>query len=331
MSEQPRRRRRQQMPSDELNREEIRVEKQNPSSISEERPSAIQTSISKPRKKKKKSKQGIVVVIAVFVITLIVGLLAISYFAITANSRQTIVSEVLSTPSPVFELMPTATPTLTPTESPIQSDESTVSIPVIHEEFSIRNGINFGMKKTEVIKKEQEHGNTEGKLFRNISIAKKTAELQNWTTYLVDNQYIVQSQIVGNSGLVIYSFNSDDEMNSLRYLVESGFNSTPLTDSLVAKYGKPLFTDGTAPFDSHSLNYYHLSNNREIGATLLNYAGWLVKFDNTYVCIESVQFACYDYEYYYYENITYTPISEDLFNLYQESLVNQQQSFANDI
>ena len=42
-------------------------------------------------------------------------------------------------------------------------------------------------------------------------------------------------------------------------------------------------------------------------------------------------YSYYDYDHYYYENITYTPISEALFNAYQENLTTAQQSFENDI
>ena len=204
------------------------------------------------------------------------------------------------------------------------------AIPTYDETFSIRNDISFGMTKTAVANKELEQGNRESKLYSGVQIAHRTAELEKNTSLVDKNKYIVGTTVAGQNGLAIYTFDSSEKMDSLRYLVQSSLNSIPLTETFISKYGAPLFIGEFAPFESKALNYYQLCANLKKGAKLTEYAGWLVEYQDICVLIEAVQFVEFS-EGYYYENITYTPISAELYLAYQNSLVQAQQSIANDI
>lgn len=203
------------------------------------------------------------------------------------------------------------------------------AIPTYDEVFSIRNGISFGMTKSAISAKENEQGNPESTLYREVNIAHLTAIYQGNTVLTDKDNYIVDTTVAGQNGLAIYTFNAGGKMDSLRYLAQSSLASLPLTEAFVTKYGVPLFVGEFAPFESKALNYYNLCANSK-GATLTEYAGWLVEYQDTYILIEAVQFVEHSGGYYY-ENITYTPISSELYLAYLNSLVQAQQSIANDI
>lgn len=196
-------------------------------------------------------------------------------------------------------------------------------------DFSIRNGVYFGMNKPQVIEKESEQGNKEGEVYRSVSIAHRASELRGETAYVDKNSYVVNTTVAGQDALAIYTFDQDEKMNSLRYLTCSSFSSTPLLETLMAKYGLPTFAEPASPFESKAFNYYALCD-RSWRAVLHEYAGWLVQYKDTYVLIEAVQFFEYE-EVAYYENITYTPISYELYTDYQNSINQAQNSIENDM
>lgn len=203
------------------------------------------------------------------------------------------------------------------------------SIPTYNENFSIRNGVCFGMEKSEVEKKEHEQGNLEGELYYTISNALLQAYLFGITTLDDFERYIVDTTVAGENCLAIYTFDETGKMDSLRYLVNSTHQSCSLTETLMSKYGSPLFIKEVSPFESKALNFYRACSFPH-GATLSAYSGWLVRYKNYYVLIESVQFNAAK-DGHYYENITYTPISDQQYTDYQNSLIQEQNSIVNDM
>ena len=231
------------------------------------------------------------------------------------------------------ELSLSATPMPLPTNAPITALENHAAhsqAAVSNKNFSIRNGIQFGMDITDVQAIEQ-HENRVSVSYYGITYAEASAFVaskQNNTSYIFDeNTYIFTDMVAGQECNVVYVFDDENKLISLRYLSEYNMLSSNLSDSLVAKYGAPQYSASKMPFETKSFFYYDLCS-----ATYYNdceqhsYSGWLIPFDNTYVAIEAICFSLSDMMCY--ECITYTPIS---FSEYNKATNEIQTSISNDL
>lgn len=213
-------------------------------------------------------------------------------------------------------------------------------IPEYDEDFTIRNGIFWGMDKTKVKEAELSQGNFKSDITNDyyyialgITCAKYGYESM-YNHYNNISKHIVQTTVAGQKGLAIYTFDSEDKMNSLRYLTEYSSSTPPLTEMLTAKYGSPAFTDNNGPFETNAFEYFTFAGlHSKATSSLENYSGWLLEYNDAYVMVEAVSFAVYEsgYGFTYYENITYSPITEKLFHEYQEKIEEARMSAVNDI
>ena len=144
------------------------------------------------------------------------------------------------------------------------------------EEFSVRNGVKFGLSANDVFAIEKENGIT------------KTPSKYDDTDYTSYSYSDVS--IAGKLGYLNYEFSKDDKLLGIRYLYEE-YSNTKIADTYIEmeqllkeKYGEPLNTDSSGvlfPSYTSALRYGKIRK-------LLNYEEWLVEYDDYAVIIDIV-------------------------------------------
>ena len=167
----------------------------------------------------------------------------------------------------------------------------------IDENFSIRNGIHFGISKEEVSSLEKA----------------KESEPTDLDTYYGDNAYdLAYTTMLGaHFAYLVYWFDKDDKLDEFQYLLV-GRNSSyeSMKDSLIKKYGEPLFSQ-----ESDSVIVETRTDNvskelRFMSSVDRNYAGWIFKYNDCYLFlemketfIEFANFLAIDYKILSYEEL----------------------------
>lgn len=221
-----------------------------------------------------------------------------------------------------------------------QADEKPI---VIDDNFSIRNGIRFGMTIDEIAAIEQQNGNNPKQ--NNEPSSYKLLYEAIWEDCLSQKAFYTQmfGAAVANSiaydwtdicvetsigGVHCYAtYDLPLEFNTLVYISEQTSNSMPLTDMLRAKYGEPQCYATKAqgmPFFTRS--YRYLSICELYKSTSFGKAyGWLLKYNDTYVFIEAYNFSVQDGYKVYYEVVAYNQITFEEYDEWLEEQAEKQQ------
>lgn len=186
---------------------------------------------------------------------------------------------------------------------------------IAEEPFSIRNGIAFGMKKSNVEMSEQQTEVAEWPYnfleTLNYAVIKEAFSGAKTKAYsFPDLKY--KANIAGQDCLVLYRFDKSDNLISLEYLSENSTPSTNIIDALQDKYGVPHYSTSKVPFKTSSSMYLNAYKLKYSNTKQQVYAGWILPYSDTYVAIEAMVFSVQDQ--LYYEHITYTAISYDDYN-----------------
>lgn len=141
---------------------------------------------------------------------------------------------------------------------------------VIHDNFSIRNGIGYGTTLDEAKESEEKLGTS--------SSYDKT--LVEWL--LAGKYRKVYSTILSNKEVYLgYYTNEDNTIRELQYLIlDSG---AELKDALTKKYGNSNFHHTLLPGLDTRTRWF-----TSITKGISDYAGWLIKYDDCWVVVEYV-------------------------------------------
>ena len=154
------------------------------------------------------------------------------------------------------------------------------------DDFSVRNGISFGMPYEDIRKIEEENG-----------ITKRPSEFKgnDGTTYSYSDV-----SIAGKLGYLDYSFTTDNQLYDIRYLYEEPMKNNivdtyiEMGQLLTEKYGEPLNTGKSGmlfPIYTSAVNYGKLRGLQDYNEWLVEYEGYAViideifcQFKNYYTC-----------------------------------------------
>lgn len=213
---------------------------------------------------------------------------------------------------------------------------------VIDGDFSIRNGIRFGMTIEEIVAIERQNGNSPKQ--KNEPTSYKLLYEAIWEDALSEKAFYTQmfGAAVANSmdynwtdvcvetsigGVHCYAtYNLPLEFNTLVYISEQTSNSMPLTDMLREKYGEPQYYATKAqgmPFSTRSYRYFsicELYKSTNFGKAY----GWLLKYNDTYVFIEAYNFSVQDGYKVYYEVVAYNQITLEEYDEWLEEQAEKQ-------
>lgn len=142
---------------------------------------------------------------------------------------------------------------------------------VIEENFSIRNGITFGMKADEIHQIEIANGN-------------KVATGDDSFDFLFpcDAEYI--TRLGGESCGILYFLDENNVLSGFRYLISKKDTFNSINNSLSEKYGKARIAN-RPPFET---KVFKISSDYMIlnPSTTVN-GWWLVQYQDCYVFIEA--------------------------------------------
>lgn len=161
----------------------------------------------------------------------------------------------------------------------------------IEEDFTIRNGIKFGMSVEDVrIMEEALGGNAEGETRTKNSSA--MGSVTRWG-YHVDS--IAGIACTGNSTTLNYYFNANELLEGVEYWF--GYyspsvgraNYNEIYGLMCEKYGTPLHDGDGKLFDVRTSAFDSYFSSKQFGSNnTVTYAEWLVEFNDTWVVIDVV-------------------------------------------
>lgn len=142
---------------------------------------------------------------------------------------------------------------------------------VIEENFSIRNGISFGMNADEIQQIEMANGN-------------KLPTEDNGFAFLFpcDVEYI--TRLSGASCNILYYLDENDILSGFKYVIFERDTYNSIRDSLSIKYGKANSAE-MSPFETKCLSV--ASKYLYTNPTVTQYDWWLVQYQDCFVCIEA--------------------------------------------
>lgn len=159
------------------------------------------------------------------------------------------------------------------------------------ENFSIRNGIHYGMTKDEASKIEKSPLATvsDGEIKDADTLAFRGGHSKDkWNDYL----YYKEITLAGYKNTYMsFGFDENGIIKDITYILNSGDQQKAYTDmrsNLSSKYDTPVF-DENAPFPSES---YRIASkdDKVLGVSMefsvAKYSGWLVKYADCYVEID---------------------------------------------
>lgn len=208
-------------------------------------------------------------------------------------------------------------------------------LPVVDEEFSIRNGISSGMTKEEVLAVEKTNGN--------IPTSNREDYVSFWELPFLEG--------IAN---LRYYFTKDDQLRSFAYFdLEDSHKFADIYEALNEKYGEPMLTTefsmfSTAIWNDSSLTAMNdfsntwsvdtLSCNTNSSTTddsmwISNYVVWLVKYNDCAIVIELAEVTTRSRDKYLnlgYASITHEQM-EAWLNLREAENQATKNSYANDI
>lgn len=169
-------------------------------------------------------------------------------------------------------------------------------LPYFDESFVIRNGISFGMSKEEVTEIEKQNG--------------------NYPYESTDSKVVYEHiSFLGRDAVLSHHFTKENEMKSFAYVeLENSYTFSELKTMLCDKYGDPMLTDqlsmySTAVWSHDPFGWFGFNNKTgrfekwnvdtlsgcAAPATfngsdqIINYAVWLIKYNDHAVVVELVK------------------------------------------
>lgn len=177
----------------------------------------------------------------------------------------------------------------------VMFNHSLAEAPMINEDFTIRNGIHFGMTHEEVQASEKAYGTSDEKTYEYTC-----DETYNPTNYATQYVY-VDTTILGYPGSnVSYFFDDDGNMMSFSYALGkvkgSGVSSaeayTDVNALLTEKYGTPFAIDKAISEEivtcSMSEDIFSTELSKAFGQNcyVKDIRQWVVKYNDCYVLID---------------------------------------------
>lgn len=148
---------------------------------------------------------------------------------------------------------------------------------VYDKEFSIRNGIKYGISMDEIKNIEIQNGN----MILNVD------ELGVEQFFGNDVEFVVATELAGNASSVIYWADDNHVLKEFQYWIPYVSYST-MEKSLVEKYGQPLTKNEKIPFQTRIMTLYENSSSASPKQT--GYASWIVFYNDCCVVIEILGF-----------------------------------------
>lgn len=160
------------------------------------------------------------------------------------------------------------------------------------ENFSVRNGISFGMNKKEVIALEKQNG------------FEKYEDVDEDDRVLYSGYEVLKLSVssigginVGLLGHITYCFDESGELDNLLYEFgmilgdahDESYNS--IRNSLLSKYGDPIVeNERTYVFTTPIIDRFN-NVHRRYGGQIYHNSQWLYKYDDCCVIIDLIEFS----------------------------------------
>lgn len=212
-------------------------------------------------------------------------------------------------------------------------------LPILHEDFSIRGGVTFGMSKEEVVVIEKNNGNNPSlNTTKQISFEKM--------------QFLDAKDVSLN-----YHFTTQEELSSFAYTINTKLTFSKLKAVMQEKYGVPWLTSelsffktaiwnehpynlflsvGGSRWNANKLSGYRPKNygDRSFPLYISGYAVWLIKYNDYAVVIELAEANDGSYLHLGYAGVSHDEMEDWL--LTRQQLIRQeeqktQDSYKNDI
>lgn len=191
---------------------------------------------------------------------------------------------------------------------------------VYDKEFSIRNGIKYGMSMDEIKNIEIQNGNL-------IFTADEFGAEQVFGN---DVEFVVGTELAGNVATIVYWADDNNVLKEFQYWIPYVSYST-MENSLVEKYGQPLTKNEIIPFQTRIMTLYDNSSSASPKQT--GYSSWVVIYNDCCVVIEILGF---DSVYVgNHVNINYNLVSYEeayaVLSAIEEKTMQIEQSSINDL
>jgi len=204
-----------------------------------------------------------------------------------------------------------------------------VTVSCSAEEFTIHNGVSFGMKKEEVIERESNAG---------VSFEEAT----NWSNFFDNDVFRIESESTSVAGrddsMIAYLFDSAGSMNSTLYIADDFLKESIENDRVVAtlidKYGKPvaekdgIVNIGGEAYDSLDVYMNYTKQHPKDNPNITLFYQWLYPLDEGYADIQIMMISL---SVINYRIISYSYRTESEMQKIRDKIDSETQGMLNDL
>ncbi len=197
------------------------------------------------------------------------------------------------------------------------------------EDFTIHNGVSFGMTKEEVIRTENDYGI-------------KLEEATGWNNFFDNDVFRLESESTSVAGrddsTIAYLFDSTGGMNSTLYIADDFLKESIDNDRVIAtlmeKYGKPvaeidsIVNVGGEAYDSLDVYMNYTKQHPKDNPTISLFYQWLYPIKEGYADIQIMMISL---SVVNYRVISYSFRTENEMKEMQEKNESEKQSMLNDL